>query len=234
MKFDYSRYIISLLITVAIFSTAFYISNYFSNKRVDIVKNIQENIAIDILSNETQFDLLGQVSCSNLGDNVLSSVLTELGNKLSRAEADLGINNPEVKYLKKYYSLLEIKDYLLSQRLSEKCSNKKSVAIIYLYSNVSCSDCAKQAAALNKLREVYPGLRVYTFDYDIDLSAVETLKKIFKLKGEFPIIITNDNVFYGLQDFDKLESYLPTAFKDKEIQNATTTATTTTLKARKG
>jgi len=230
MKFDYSRYIISLIITIAIFSTAFYISNYFSNKRVDVVKSIQENIAIDILSNEAQFDLLGQVSCSNLGDNVLSSELSELGNKLSHTEADLGINNPQVDYLKKYYSLLEIKDYLLSQRLAEKCSNKKSVSLIYLYSNAKCDDCTKQASALTRLREVYPGLRVYTFDYDIDLSAVDTLKKIFKLKPEFPIIIINEEVHYGLQDFDKLESLLPESFKIKETATSTAAATTTNLK----
>jgi glutaredoxin len=105
--------------------------------------------------------------------------------------------------------------------------------MIYLYSNVACDDCAKQATALNKLREVYPGLRVYTFDYDIDLSAVETLKKIFKLKAEFPIVIINEKVYYGLQDFDKLESYLPASFKQEEINNASSTATTSTIKAKK-
>ena len=135
--------------------------------------------------------------------------------------------------MKKYYSLLEIKDYLLSQKLAEKCANKKSVAMIYVYSNVACEECAKQAAALNKLREVYPGLRVYTFDYDIDLSAVQTLKKIFKLKGEFPIVIINEKVYYGLQDFEKLESYLPSTFKEKEIDNASSSATTSNIKTKK-
>ena len=105
--------------------------------------------------------------------------------------------------------------------------------MIYVYSNVACEECAKQAAALNKLREVYPGLRVYTFDYDIDLSAVQTLKKIFKLKGEFPIVIINEKVYYGLQDFEKLESYLPSTFKEKEIDNASSSATTSNIKTKK-
>ena len=66
--FDTKKYIFTFVITVAIFATAFFASTFFSNKRVENVKEIQDNIAIDILSSETQFDLLKEVSCSNVSE----------------------------------------------------------------------------------------------------------------------------------------------------------------------
>jgi hypothetical protein len=225
MKIDYSRYVISFIITVAIFLTAFYISNSLSNKKVDVVQNIQEDLAIDILSNETQFDILREAPCSNLNYSILSDELSELGNKLSVTENELGSDDPKVLYLKKYYYLLEIKDYLLSKKIADKCASQKQAFIIYFYANKNCDNCEKQGYNLTRLREIYPDIKVYTFDFDTDLSAIDAIKKVFKLKSEFPIMIIEDKAYYGFKDIDSLESLLPASFKVNP--NATSTATTT-------
>ncbi len=232
MKIDYTKYVISFVITLSIFLTAFYISNYFSNKRVDLVKNIQENISIDILSNEAQFDLLGETSCSNLDSSILSSELTEIGNKLNRTQEELGHKDSQVIYLKKYYSLLEIKDYLLNKRLAEKCEDKKIGFVIYMYSETGCEDCDKQGYTLDKLKTLYPGLRIYTFDYNLDLSVIETLKKIYKLRGEFPIIIINNTPYFGFRNLEDLEQLLPEYMKIKAEEMATSTVTASTSRAK--
>ena len=103
---DTRKYIFTFLITSAIFATAFFASTYFSDKRVENVKQIQDNIAIDILSSETQFDLLKEVPCSNVNDSVLSGELSSLGEKLSHTEVERGSTDDDIIYLKKYYSLL--------------------------------------------------------------------------------------------------------------------------------
>lgn len=233
MKVDYSRYAYSLIITIAIFATAIFASQFFVNEREANVKSIQDNIAINILSNETQFDLLKEVPCSNLDTNILSDELSKIGDRLSYLESNSGGKDEEVLYLKKYYSLLEIKDYLLTKRLSEKCSNKKVTYIIYIYSNSkNCESCEKQAYVLTALRQKYPDLRVYSFDYDLDLSAIETLKKAYKVKEEFPAIIIGDNVINGFVDRDALETKLPAEFKATvKTEKSTTTATSTRKRA---
>lgn len=227
MKIDYSRYIISFIITVAIFSTAFYVSNSLSNRKVTVVQNIQEDLAIDILSNETQFDILREAPCSNLSYSILSDELSELGNKLSVTENELGGNDPKVLYLKKYYYILEIKDYILSKKIADKCASQKQAFIMYFYSNKGCADCEKQGYNLTRLREIYPGIKIYTFDYNLDLSAIDAIKKVFKLKAEFPILIIEDKAYYGFKNVEELEKLLPESFK---INPASTSTATTTQK----
>ncbi len=230
MRVDYSKYVYSLIITIAIFATAIFASKFFSNERVDNVKSIQDNIAINILSTETQFDLLKEVPCSNLDSNILSDELSKIGDRLSYLESNRGADDAEVQYLKKYYSLLEIKDYILAKRLAEKCVSRKVAYVIYLYSNSkNCESCNRQALALTAIRQKYPELRVYTFDYDLDLSAIQTLKKIYKVPEEFPIIIINDKVTSGYKDKETLDNELPARIK----ASSTIEAASTTIKSIK-
>ncbi len=225
MRIDYSKYIYSLIITVAIFATAILVSNFFSEKRVDNVKSMQDNIAINILSIETQFDLLKEVPCANLDSNILSEEMLKIGDRLSYIESSRGGDDAEVIYLKKYYSLMEIKDYLLTKRLAEKCTNKKIAYVIYIYSNnKDCDDCRKQSLVLTALRSKYPDLRVYTFDYDLGLSAIETLKKVYKVPATFPVIIIEDKVMSGYMDKDALEAKLPASIKSTSTPNAATSS----------
>jgi len=198
-KINSKKYLFSFIITAIIFATAIYLSNYFSQKKLDEIRNIQDKISIDILSSETQFSLLEESLCKDLGTETLSSELGELENKLAYTENMRGVNDPEVTTLKRYYSLLEIKDYLLMNKISEKC-NKTPLSIIYFYStNNDCLDCEKEDYVLTKLRETYPDLRIYSFDYNLDLSAVRTLISINKTRNELPALIIKDKTYdyYG-------------------------------------
>lgn len=239
---DYTRYILALFITIVIFMTAFALSNIISTKRVSEVKGIQDKIALDILSLETQFDLVREVSCSNVDSTVLSSEINNLADKLTFTENERGADDEQVIYLKRYYALLQIKDYLLSKRLTEKCSTK-NVSVIYLYSNKpeSCEKCREQGLVLTYLRENYPQLRVYAFDKDLDLSAMRTLLSIYKVQGELPALIVNEKVYYGFKTKEDMVNLFPPTLKSKAqieqeaidaaakeaLKNSTSTATTT-------
>ena len=222
--FDTKKYIFTFVITVAIFATAFFASTFFSNKRVESVKEIQDNIAIDILSSETQFNLLNEASCSNVKESILTPELYKLGQNLSKTEADRGSNDIDVLYLKKYYSLLEIKDYLLSKKIAQQCSSKKTTFIIYFYSNKGdCPDCEKEGYVLTHLNEKYPDLRVYSFDYNLPLSAIDSMKAIYKIKSSLPALVVEDKLFTGFKSVEELESILPDTLKSVEETASTTT-----------
>ncbi len=197
------------------------------------MKEIQDNIAIDILSSETQFDLLKEVSCANVSDSMLSPQLSEIGDKLSRTESDRGSNDVDVIYLKKYYSLLEIKDYLLSKKLVEKCgSAKKSVSIIYFYSNKGdCPLCENEGYVLTRLKEKYPELRVYSFDYNLDLSAVDSMKRIYKITSSLPALVIEDKTYIGFKSVEEIELLLPDTLKEVSPTTSTSTSASTTKKA---
>lgn len=210
---DWKKYLIVFLITVSLFLTASYLSNYFSNRKIDQLKLIQDKISIDILSSETQFSLLSELSCKkNVSDSVFSTELGELGRKLEWSQNNLGATE-EVSYLRKYYSLLQIKDYLLTKKISERCG-VKSAFILYFYTTLeNCSLCERQGVVLTSLRSKYPELRVYSFDYSIDLSAVEAMLQIYKIKDtELPALVIDDNVLTGFHDVEDLEARVKESF----------------------
>lgn len=219
---DWKKYLIVLLITTGLFFTAIYLSNYFGNKKINQLKTIQDQIAIDILSSETQFSLLSELSCKNISDSVFSGELAELGNKLEWSQENLG-DSGEVSYLKKYYSLLQIKDYLLAKRISERCGIK-SAFILYFYTTAeNCSLCKEEGMVLSALRVKYPELRVYSFDYSTDLSAVTSMLQIYKIKDTaLPAMVIDDSVFSGFQSLENLEAYIKGSFKLQEVKSETT------------
>lgn len=219
---DWKKYVIVFLITIGLFLTASYVSNYFGNKKIDQIKSIQDKIAIDILSSETQFSLLSELSCSNIADSVFSGELDELGGKLEWGQENLG-SSDEVTYLKKYYSLLQIKDYLLSKKISERCK-VKSAFILYFYTTAeNCSVCEREGLVLSSLRDKYPELRVYSFDYSTDLSAVKAMLQIYKIKDtELPAVVLDDEVLTGFRSVEELEAKVQKSFKLQEVKPETT------------
>ncbi|MFZ2523059.1 MAG: hypothetical protein WAW92_01600, partial [Minisyncoccia bacterium] len=99
-ELNWKKYLFSFLITAIIFASALYISNYFAKKKLDEIRNIQDKIAIDILSSETQFSLLEESSCKDVGTNSLSAELGNLEDKLSYTENQRGHDDAEVITLK--------------------------------------------------------------------------------------------------------------------------------------
>jgi|SRR3989344_1329738 len=215
---DWKKYLIVFLITASLFLTALYLSNYFSNKKINDIKSIQDNIAINILSSETQFSLLSELSCKNISGSLLSAEISELGSKLEWGKDNLG-SADEVSYLKKYYSLLQIKDYLLTKKISERCKVKSAFILYFYIPKEVCPECEKQAIVLSALRDKYPELRVYSFDYSIDLSAVKAMLDIYKIKDtELPALVLDDELLTGFHDIEDLELRVQKSFKLQEAE----------------
>jgi len=218
--------LIALVITVAIIGTVAYAVNYLDQQRIEELNAIQNRLATDTLSIDTQFALLEEAPCSDLTDGTtLTTELSDLGDKLAFTENKLGATNVEVLALKEQYTLLEIRDYLLTKQLSNSCKLDPVIAL-YFYSNKpgTCADCDRAGYALSYLRQTYPKLRVYSFDYNLDLGALRTLIGVEKVQPNFPAFIIQSKVSYGFTSLDDLEKQFPKSLF------ATTTATTTSTK----
>jgi len=227
---DWKKYVIVLFITSTIFITGLWFSNYLNNKKINQLKSIESTISLDLMSSETQFSLLEELSCKDVSTTVLSSELNSLADKISYSENNIGTENVDVISLKKYYSLLEIKDYLLMKKITERCG-QKSIFILYFYKNDDCDDCTKQGYVLTSLRETYPNLRVYSFDYNLDLSAIKAMTSIYKVKGDMPAIVINGKVYNGLKTVEEIEKTFPEleSIKVKEEKSATKSKNNTPL-----
>lgn len=221
----WQRYLLAFVITAAIFGTAFYIAARFNTQRVADIQSAEDALSTDLLSSEVQFELLGNTAdCETLSQSpILADQLNSLASRLSVAEGNLGSSNAQVMQLKKQYSLLEIKDYLLLQQIAKEC-RQKPVFILYFYSNAGdCSECGPAGDVLTYLRETYPDLRVYSFDYNLDLSALRTLEALQGLNGELPAFVINGRgPVYGFKSLEQIQALIP------ELKTmATSTATST-------
>lgn len=210
-QIETKKYVFAFVITAIVFFSALLISNVFSKSRIAEIKSIEDKIAMDILSSETQFALLKESSCKSIdhGNTAFSEELGVLAARLSYMEEKLGDSDDAVIGLKKYYSLLQIKDYLLVEQVRQKCG-VKPITIIYFYSNLGdCEDCKRAGYVLTKLREEFPELRIYSFDYNLDLSAVKTLKSIQGVRNKLPALVIWDENYYGFKTAEDIEKIIP-------------------------
>lgn len=218
--------LIAFGITIIIIGTVIYAINYLDRQRLAELTAIQTQLATDTLSIETQFSLLENAPCEDLtGGTELSQEVSALGDRLAGAEERLGSKNTQVIDLKKQYTLLQIRDYLLTQQLAKTCNLKPTVAL-YFYSNTpgSCENCDRASYALSYLHQTYPNLRVYSFDYDLDLGALRTLIAVEKVQQQFPAFVINGARSYGFTSLEEFQTRFPKSLF------ATSTATSTAVK----
>lgn len=218
--------LLALLITLAILATIMYTINRLDSERLRELDALQSQLATDTLSLETQFSLLEEAPCEDLSVGTeLTQEVSSLGDRLGAAESRLGSTNAEVLRLKKQYTLLQIRDYLLTKRLAETC-NFEPVIALYFYSNEegACESCDRASYALSYLHQTYPSLRVYSFDYNLDLGALRTLIAVEKVDEEFPAFVINGKRSYGFTELEEFQKLFPKGLF------ATSTATTTKAK----
>jgi hypothetical protein len=222
---DKHKYLLTFIITAVIFGSFLYVDHLLVSERFGDVQVVQDQISLDLLSSETQFDLLKNASCKNLDGSILSQELNSLATKLSYLESnDSGKPSDELVYLKKYYSLLEIKDSLLMKELAQKCSSKP-ISILYFYGDKKdCTECEDMSYVLTYLRENYPELRIYSFDTNIDLSAIDTLNSVYKIDPKkLPAIVYNDETHVGFRTIEEMKELIPALKKidAEKLKNAT-------------
>ncbi|HRH55937.1 MAG TPA: hypothetical protein PK609_03675 [Candidatus Paceibacterota bacterium] len=217
--------LLALAITVAIIGTIVAAINHLDRQRIAELDAIQAQLATDTLSIETQFALLEDAPCEDLTIGTdLTQEVSFLGDRLGATETRLGSDNAEVIRLKKQYTLLQIRDYLLTKRIADTC-DIEPVTALYFYSNEegACESCDRASYALSYLRQTYPGLRVYAFDYNLDLGALKTLIAVEKIDERFPAFVIEGERSYGFDDLETFEERFP----EELFELASTSATST-------
>jgi hypothetical protein len=215
---SFKRYITVFIITGCIFAFTFWLSSQLGASKVREVRDLEDQIALNILSTETRYSLLESSSCDHLGssntnDVGLNEELTDMAHRVKFMASQLGADDPKVISLKKYYTLLQIKDYLLTKELYNRCGTH-IVSILYLYEE-NCTECVKQSIVLDDLASRYPEIRVYWIDKDLQTPALDTLISILNIK-KTPSIVIKNKVYDSLQTTADIESYIPQIAKWKK------------------
>ena len=204
MKKHTPKYILVFILTLGIFCSAWFISAAINERKFTNLKAAQDKISIDILSSETEFDLLKEESCDATATSVFSDELASLADKITYSEQHVATAE-EIVVLKQQYTLLQVRDFLLTKRVAERC-NQTPIAIFYFYgTKEGCDDCTRQGYVLDALRQQQSQVRVYSFDYNLDLSTIKALRSIYKISDTLPAIVINGVTYQGYQSLEQLQ-----------------------------
>jgi hypothetical protein len=217
---QYRRYIVAFILTLLIFFTGFLTSQFLTVKKLENLKTVEDNISLKLISSETEYDLLREVSCESRNTNFLTTEINDLARQLEILE-EQNINKDRIADVKKRYSILLIKDYLLSKRINESCGFK-STFVIYFYGNEDiCPNCKNAGIALSNLRNEYDKLKVYSFDYDLDLPIIKALASVYGVEKNLPALVVNKKTYYKLNTVDDIKKLLPIEVLKEETSTST-------------
>ncbi len=204
-KIYLTKYLAVLATTTLIFLVGIIIGNVIGSSKLSDINEMQQNLRTQTLAMELQYDLLTEDPCSS--ETAAFEELFETGTKLAHMEATLGKDNTEVIRLKEYYSLIELRHWIFTEKLREQCKRNTS-SIIYFYSNAGdCDKCQEQGFILNYLYKKNPNINIYSFDINIEDAALKTFKQQYKVTAT-PTLIVNKKPHYGFMNITQLNSLL--------------------------
>jgi len=202
-----SKYIAVFTITTLIFIIGLILGNYISSSRLSNIDDLEQEIRSDVMSIEIEYLMLAESPCRQANSTSLTDILYKTGARLDYMEEKLGKDDKDVLRLKEYYSLLELRHWLLQKKEIEECNMGKNI-ILYFYSNLGdCDGCEEQGFVLDYLRKKNPQLSIYSFDVNIDNIALNTLKSIYKVT-EVPTIVINNKIYPKFKNSNEIEKLL--------------------------
>ena len=208
--YKWSKYFVTLILTVGIFTGAVFLSSYINDRKLENIRELQDRVATDILSSETQFDLVKELSCEDIGNTYLSKDMSDLAERVAYTEEN-GTSPADSLELKKQYSILQVKDFVISKQIAERCNNLP-VTILYFYTDKeSCPDCVKQGYVLDAIRKQYKNVRIYSFDTRLDLTTIKTLKEVYGIEDQLPALVIDGIALKGFRSVEDVKSVLPSS-----------------------
>jgi len=181
----------------------------------DIESSIQE-IELEMLYFQ---GLNASYSCDFLNEivrktnNNLDSLSDQLANY---PESNILFGSSEAKRIKRKYSFLLIKDWLLQERIKAGCGTK-AVSILYFYKTVNCGDCIIQGDILSGLKNSFKEkLMIFPLDVNVELSMIEILMSRFGITST-PSLVIDDEVHGKIVSKDELKNIICEIFEQENL-----------------
>lgn len=215
--YKWSKYVLTLVLTIGIFAGALFLSSYIAEQKLKNIRNLQDKVATDILSSETQFNLVKDLSCEAIDSTYLSKDMSDLADRISYTEEN-GTSPADSLELKKQYSILQVKDFVISKQIAERCNNLP-VTILYFYTDKeTCPDCVKQGYVLDSIRKQYKNVRIYSFDTRLDLTTIKTLRQVYGIEDQLPALVIDGIAIKGFRSIEDIKSVLPSSVTNPVVQ----------------
>lgn len=202
------RYFVAFLLTVSIFVLGVFFGMIMSDFKTSKIYDSERELMTNFLVQDVQSELLTTDPCKFVTSGLVSQELFKVGDRLTALENELGKNNPQVLSLKRYYTILQLKDYLFFKKVNEKC-NSKFILNLFFYSNdhKKCEKCEDQGFVLSYVRAKNDNIRTYSFDIDLEMPIVQYLTHYYNVTG-IPSVVFNEQVYTGFVTTERAEGII--------------------------
>lgn len=204
-----SKYAIVFGMTITIFLFGLLVGSVFTSQKLADVRDLQDGLRSDTLDLEVVYTLLEQNPCEYVNMSLLVEDLQDVAERVDYLEGELGKDDENVLRLKKYYSLLQLRQWLFEERVRAECAQNKTV-VLYFYDNEpgACPNCEEQGFILSYLRKKYPEqLSVYSFDVKTESEAVQAVIRRYGINS-VPTVVLNEELLTGFQSTEQLEELI--------------------------
>jgi len=129
----------------------------------------------------------------------------EYGARLAELELRKGKLDSEVMSLKEGYAAMQLRNYLLQQRMDSRCGTESNV-IIYFYSNENYSPETDEGLQIGQVDREF-GAYTYHFDVNVDSPVVRGLKASYAISS-VPTLIINGERHSGFMPAQQIREVL--------------------------
>ncbi len=202
------RYFVAFLLTTSIFVLGIFLGIIMSDYKTSKIYDYERELATTFLIQNVQSELLASDPCKFINTSFLSNELFIVGDRLTSLEKDLGKTNKNVLSLKKYYMVLQLKNYLFLKKVNKDCG-EKFILNLFFYSNdpLTCETCVDQGFVLTYLRAKNDRIRTYSFDMDLDMPLIKYLSEYYNVTT-LPTVVFNDTVYSSFISKERAEELL--------------------------
>jgi len=172
-----------------------------------VYKQNLENVQLEQLYLTTH---QGELSCK-----ILVSTIDEMHNNLayfwSKLPSKLEVYEkysevqPEYVKLKRDYTLLSIRTWLLSLDVKKKCG-EEIIPALYFYSR-DCDSCIDQSYVLDELKKDNPNFSAFIVDFNLDEPIVKIIKNVYNVT-EVPSFVINERLYSGYQNLEQMKKII--------------------------
>lgn len=207
MKVNKVKYVAVFSLATLIFISGLIVGQIIAEIRLKDFIAASADLKTSLLAMDTHEKIAEEYLC-DVDIFQLTEEKAELGRHLAFLEEKYGRKDRRVLALKKEYSLLSIRQWLLMRKYKEQCYEDLTI-ILFFYSNErNVSDSELQGSILDYIYHSHPEkVVIYAFDYDLDLEAINTLEEIYGIK-QVPSIVVNQKVYAGLTKSETIEKLL--------------------------
>lgn len=204
------RYLWAFIIGTTIFIIGFVLTNGIAYLQYQRISTLQGPISYQIFQDKLQYTLFDKDICAEDTHLKISQSLNFQGQIIGDLENKLGIDNPNVLFRKKFYTLIQLEHFEFVKLINQEC-NKSINTILFFYSNKKQHlDESKKLGDI--LGPIYQrnkdNLVLYSLDLNLDSEIIKSLKEKYNLSETSVVIFNEDQRFTKINNINEIETYL--------------------------